>query len=101
MPSVPHIDSLLYTSHKYSLTPTRANHLRLEGPDGVTVLETHILFDVTPKDHNRVVILFHSTCWTFDRFLEPLGDALGVKYVLTFQFFVGTLRLLKTDGTCI
>ncbi|BAT22357.1 hypothetical protein [Yellowstone lake phycodnavirus 2] len=66
MPSGPHIDSLVYTPHKYYLTPTRTGHFSLEGPDCVTVLETHILLDVTTKYHHRVVVLFHATRRTLD-----------------------------------
>jgi hypothetical protein len=73
--------------------------LSLKRPDGVSVLFTHILFDVLPENNHRVIVLFHATLRTLDTGLEPGHDAPGMKHVLAFELFIGTFRSLKTDRT--
>lgn len=53
-----------------------------------------------PKDHQRVVILFHTTRGAFYRGLEPGCDTLVVKNMFTFEFFVCTFCHFKTHCTC-
>jgi hypothetical protein len=68
--------------------------LSLKRPDGVSVLFTHILFDVLPENNHRVIVLFHATLRTLDTGLEPGHDAPGMKHVLAFELFIGTFRSL-------
>ena len=86
----------------YSPRPSRPRDLGLQGPDSITVLFAHILFDVFPKDYQWVVILLHTARWALDGGLEPRHNTPVVKYVLTLEFLcVGPARPnpLKTHGT--
>ena len=64
--------------------PTRPSHFSLERPDGVTILFAHILFYMFSKDHDWVVILFHSARRALDRGFEPGCNTFVVKYVFAF-----------------
>ena len=85
-------------------TPSPASRLEnpdllLEGPDGITVLFTYVLLDVFSEHHNGVIVLFHTTLGTLDARLEPFHNTLGMEHVLTLEFLIVPLSLLKTHGT--
>ena len=92
--------SAIIVSPYYFLAGTsRPSHFRLERPDGLSVLLTHVLFDVFAKDHEGVVVLFHATRRTLDGRFEPGCYTPVVKDVLALELLVIPLCRLKTDGT--
>jgi hypothetical protein len=54
---------------------------------------------VITKDHEGIIVLFHTTRRTLDGRFEPGCYTLVVKDVFTLEFFVVPLGLLKTHGT--
>jgi hypothetical protein len=67
---------------------TQGGVFRLERPDSISVLESHILFDTLSENYEWVVILFHPTVGTLDRLLVPLDYTFKMEIVFTLESLV-------------
>jgi len=71
----------------------------LKSPYSITILFTYIVLDVFPEDDDRVIVLFHTTLGALYARLEPFHNTLGMEHMLTLEFLIVPLGLLKTHGT--
>jgi hypothetical protein len=76
------------------VTAPRLGQLSLEGPDGILVPKSNIVFNLPTKYDIGVVVLLHATRRTVDICHKPFIYTIWMKYMLARKLFIGTPCLL-------